>query len=203
MASTSRPSCSRTGRCPPSVAEPYDAVVLAGGSARRLGGIDKTALVVGEQTLLDRVLSAVPDALRTVVVGPSRPTSRPVTWVREQPAGGGPVAALAAALPLVQAPLVVLLAADLPFLDAVTVTRLRAAVGEGDGALLVDDDGRDQHLVGVWRTAALRGAVPAVVTGARLGTLLASLSAVRVSVEGRPWFDCDTEGDLTTARGGT
>jgi len=181
----------------------YDAVVLAGGSGRRLGGVDKPGLRVGERALLDRVLGAVADAERVVVVGPERPTERPVTWAREQPPGGGPVAALAAGLPLVTGPVVALLAADLPFLDAVTVARLRMAVESADGALLVDDEGRDQLLVGMWRTAALRAVLPVEVTGARLGAVLGQVPAVRLSVETRPapWFDCDTEADLTTARG--
>ena len=181
--------------------EPFDAIVLAGGSARRLGGVDKPALVVGGHSLLDRVLAAVADAVRKVVVGPERATTRPVLWAWEDPAGGGPVAALAAGLCVVEAPVVALLAADLPFLDAAAVQRLRAAIGNGDGALLCDDDGRDQLLVGVWRTASLRAALPSVVDGARLGAVLAPLAVVRVSAEGRPWFDCDTEEDLAVARG--
>jgi molybdopterin-guanine dinucleotide biosynthesis protein A len=98
--------------------------------------------------------------------------------------------------------MVAVLAADLPFLDAETVSRLRLSVGERDGALLVDDSGRDQLLVGVWRTEALRAALPASVSGARLAAVLGGLSAVRVSADARPapWFDCDTEADLTTAR---
>ena len=187
------------------MAEPssYDAVVLAGGSGRRLGGVDKPALQVGAVSLLDRVLAAVGDADVTVVVGPQRPTARPVRWAREEPPGGGPVAALAAGLPLVTAPLVAVLAADLPFLDPLTVARLRAAVGQADGALLVDDEGRDQLLVGIWRTTALRAVLPGEVAGARLGAVLDRLSATRLSLDARPapWFDCDTETDLTTARG--
>ena len=183
------------------MADSYDAVVLAGGAARRLGGVDKPALVVGAVSMLDRVLAAVADAALTVVVGPERPTARPVAWVREDPPGGGPVAALAAALPSVLSATVAVLAADLPFLDGAAVAQLRAAVGGAAGALLVDGDGRDQLLVGVWRTAALRAAMPAEPAGARLGTVLGRLSVVRVVPDGQPWFDCDTEADLTTARG--
>ncbi|MEH6375729.1 NTP transferase domain-containing protein, partial [Streptomyces sp. KLMMK] len=43
----------------------YDAVVLAGGAARRLGGADKPTLRVGGRTLLDRVLEACADAEET------------------------------------------------------------------------------------------------------------------------------------------
>ncbi|MFI8511390.1 DUF6457 domain-containing protein [Streptomyces sp. NPDC085460] len=72
----------------------FDAVVLAGGAARRLGGVDKPGVRVGGRALLDRVLAACAGAGRTVVVGDPRPTVRPVRWTREQPAGTGPVAAL-------------------------------------------------------------------------------------------------------------
>ncbi|SDK53629.1 DUF6457 domain-containing protein [Streptomyces indicus] len=74
----------------------YDAVVLAGGAAKRLGGVDKPAVQVGGRALLDRVLGACAAAGTTVVVAPPRPTVRPVVWAREEPAGGGPLAALAA-----------------------------------------------------------------------------------------------------------
>ncbi len=188
------------------MAESYDALVLAGGSARRLGGVDKTALVVGDLTLLDRVLEAVADASRTVVVGPRRTTQREVRWCLETPAGGGPVAALAAGLEEVSAERVVLLAADLPFVDAPTVRLLLTAGAGHDGALLVDDDGRDQLLLGAWCSDALRAACPAEPAGARLGAVLAGLDAVRVSPPQAPgrlaaWFDCDTEDDLARARG--
>ncbi|MEU5399582.1 DUF6457 domain-containing protein [Streptomyces sp. NPDC005963] len=76
----------------------FDAIVLAGGSAQRLGGADKPGLSVGGRTLLDRVLSASRGARRTVVVGGRRGTERPVVWAREDPPGGGPVAALDAGL---------------------------------------------------------------------------------------------------------
>ena len=55
----------------------FDAVVLAGGGARRLGGVDKMALVVDGSTLLERVLQAVRDAGRRVVVGPRREVGCP------------------------------------------------------------------------------------------------------------------------------
>jgi len=184
------------------------ALVLAGGGARRLGGADKPALLVGGTSLLDRVLAAVPDADPVVVVGPERPTARPVRWTREQPPGGGPVAGLAAGIGLLPAGDVALLAADLPFLDAATVQLLRDAAHGCDGALLVDDTGREQWLCGVWSTEAVRAVLAAVQpAGARLRAVLGALDAVRVAAPRRPgapavWFDCDTEADLATARGG-
>ncbi len=180
------------------MADRYDAIVLCGGAARRLGGADKPGLVVGGRSLLDGVLAAVSGAGQVIGVGPSRPTARSVRWCREDPPGGGPVAALAAALPLVEARLVALLAVDLPFLTADVVDQLVAAVVD-DGALLLDDAGREQWLVGCWRTEVLREAV-GVRTGGRLAEVLSPLSVVRLTLPGTPWQDCDTEDDLEKAR---
>ncbi|GAA3162009.1 NTP transferase domain-containing protein [Nonomuraea roseoviolacea] len=105
----------------------YDAVVLAGGEARRLGGADKPGLVVGGRTLLERVAGAVSGAGRVVVVGPVRDVPG-VVFTREDPPGGGPVPALRAGLREVTAPRVVLLAADLPFLAPSHVAALLAAL---------------------------------------------------------------------------
>ncbi|MYV42014.1 NTP transferase domain-containing protein, partial [Streptomyces sp. SID1328] len=70
-------------------------------------------------------------------------------WAREEPAGGGPVAALDAGLRLTTAEYAVVLSADLPFLGADTVHRLLAALrdGDADGAMLTDDDGRALLLI--------------------------------------------------------
>lgn len=184
--------------------EPFDAVVLAGGSGRRMGGLDKPDLRVGGQTLLDRALAAVVGAATVVVVGPPRGLPPPVREVREQPPGGGPAAALAAGLQEVGSPWAAVLAADLPHVRAELVTALRAAAAGHDGALLVDDEGRDQVLTGVWSTAVLqRAAAGRDLAGAPLRVLLdgldvARLPAAELGLAG--WADCDTPEDLARAR---
>jgi molybdopterin-guanine dinucleotide biosynthesis protein A len=121
----------------------YDAIVLAGGAAKRLGGADKPAVSVGGRALLDRVLAACRDAGRTVVVGGRRPTARPVVWAREEPAGGGPLAALDAGVRHTAADSLLVLSADLPFLREGTVRRLVGALAarDGEGVVLTDADG--------------------------------------------------------------
>ncbi|MFF8677427.1 NTP transferase domain-containing protein [Streptomyces sp. NPDC015237] len=186
----------------------YDAVVLAGGAARRLGGADKPGLRVGGRALLDRVLAACAGARTTVVVAGPRPTARPVTWAREDPPGGGPLAALAAGLRHTTAEYVVVLSADLPFLGEPTVARLLSALaaGEADGVLLTDADGRDQPLVAAYRASALRRelAAPAgeegtELTGLPLRRLTGALRLARVP-DAVASFDCDTWDDIATAR---
>ncbi|MFH8936292.1 NTP transferase domain-containing protein [Streptomyces griseosporeus] len=188
-------------------ASAYDAVVLAGGGARRLGGADKPAVRVGGRALLDRVLAACADAATTVVVAAPRPTARPVRWTREEPPGGGPLAALDAGLRHTTAERVVVLSADLPFLAAPTVRRLLAALDAtgADGALLTDGDGRDQPLVAAYRGPALRRGLAALtaehtaLTGLPLRRLTAGLDLTRVP-DPVASFDCDTWDDIATAR---
>ncbi|MEU1706281.1 NTP transferase domain-containing protein [Streptomyces sp. NPDC005706] len=191
----------------PGTAAPYDAVVLAGGAARRLGGADKPAVRVGGRALLDRVLTACAGAATTVVVAGARPTARPVRWAREEPSGGGPVAALEAGLRLTTAEYTAVLSADLPFLEAVTLERLLAALRDtgADGALLTDAEGRDQPLVAAYRTAALRRELAALaagqggLTGLPLRRLTGALELTRVP-DPLASFDCDTWDDIADAR---
>ncbi|MFE1170831.1 DUF6457 domain-containing protein [Streptomyces sp. NPDC058773] len=198
----------------------HDTVVLAGGAARRLGGADKPAVSVGGRPLLDRVLAACPDAATTVVVGPVRPTTRPVVHALEDPPGGGPLAALDAGLRHTTAPTVLVLSADLPFLTAGTVrsllaaaTRTAGAVGPDgspaprDGAMLRDASGRDQPLVAAYRTGPLRRALARIrsahggLAGLPLRTLSAELLLERVPDPGATAsFDCDTWEDISAAR---
>ncbi|MEC4017372.1 NTP transferase domain-containing protein [Streptomyces sp. H27-D2] len=183
----------------------YDAVVLAGGAARRLGGADKPALSVGGLPLLDRVLGACADARRTVVVGPRRSTVRPVRWAREEPPGGGPLAAIDAGLRQISAPTVIVLSADLPFLTRATAHALLGAIGEAEGAVLLDPDGRDQPLVAAYRTEPLRRELALLATEhGRLANLPLRLLASELSLHRLPdataSFDCDTWEDLGAAR---
>ncbi|MFC9242991.1 DUF6457 domain-containing protein [Streptomyces sp. NPDC057136] len=186
----------------------YDAIVLAGGAAKRLGGADKPGVRVGGRSLLDRVLAACAGAGTTVVVGGRRPTGRPVTWTREVPVGGGPLAALGAGVRHTTAEHVLVLSADLPFLGASIVGALLAAAGEGsrEGALCTDPGGRDQPLVAMYRAEPLRRELALLATehgsiaGLPLRLLTAELDLARVEAGPLDSFDCDTWEDIATAR---
>ena len=91
----------------------FDAVILAGGRGRRLGGRDKGALTVAGTPLLQRVLAACAGAERVIVAGQG-PVPSGVHQVQEDPPGGGPVAGIVAGLELVRSPWVLLLAVDQP-----------------------------------------------------------------------------------------
>ncbi|MFY1678021.1 MULTISPECIES: NTP transferase domain-containing protein [unclassified Streptomyces] len=185
----------------------YDAVVLAGGAARRLGGVDKPSVRVGGRTLLDRVLRSCADACATVVVAEPAPVARPVTWAGEDPPGAGPLAALEAGARCTEAERIVVLSADLPFVTGAHVHRLldALAAGTADGVLTTDAEGREQPLVAVYRGRALRHALTRlrrehrVLDGLPLRVLTASLAVERVK-DPVASFDCDTWDDIARAR---
>ncbi|MGY1842522.1 molybdenum cofactor guanylyltransferase [Modestobacter sp. SYSU DS0875] len=185
---------------------PYAAVVLAGGRAARLGGQPKPQLDVGGRTMLDAVLAAVADARPRVVVGPPQDVPAGAVLVREEPPGGGPVPALGAGLAALPGgvDVVAVLAGDLPFVTPQLVAELRDRL-TGDGVLVVDETGREQLLLGLWRTAALRTALVGARPHAPLRSVLGPLTAVRhrPSVppgSPPPWTDCDTPAELAAAR---
>ncbi|MEV4754033.1 NTP transferase domain-containing protein [Micromonospora sp. NPDC049559] len=193
--------------------EAFAAVVLTGGGARRMGGIDKPAVPVGGQPMRDRVLDAVSGASARIVVGPATGLPPDVRHTREDPPGGGPVAATEAGLALLDPdpPTTVLLAADLPLLTAEAVRSLVEHVSGAavDGAVYLDDGGRRQLLCGAWRTAALRAALARVragrggtLAGASIRGLVADLTVAELSWTRSgppPWWDCDTDDDVRRA----
>lgn len=179
----------------------YDAIVLAGGRATRLDGVDKPQLTVGGRTLLDRVLDAVPDAGTVVVVGPTQPVSRHVVFCREDPPGGGPVAALAVAVQLTGADTILVLGADLPDV-APAVPELLGAVPVSGAALLVDEQAHANYLAAAWRRADLVRALVEIgePAGAAMRTLIAAVEVVEVPDLAGWGRDCDTWDDLEQAR---
>ena len=136
----------------------FDAIVVAGGQARRLAGAAKPQLRVDGRTMLDRVVAAVHDAQVVVVVGPAQPVGAQVVWCREDPPGGGPVAAVAAGLPETAAEEIVVLAADLPWI-APAIPALRAALPGAGVAVLVDATGRPNYLAAAWARRDLAAAL--------------------------------------------
>lgn len=177
---------------------PYVAIVLAGRSSERLGGVDKAMVVLDGITLLDRVVSAVD--CDTVVVGPPRPTSHPVTWCEEDPVGGGPAAAFAAGLTLASpSEKVLLLGSDLPFVGGAISPLLSSTA---DVAVLIDGDGRANYLASAWRRSAAEARLRELgdPNGLSMRQLVDGLTLEEVRDTGGWGFDCDTWEAIEQAR---
>ena len=182
--------------------------MLAGGTAARMDGADKSAIELDGVTLLERALAATIAAVEVVVVGPPVTTSRPVTWTVEDPPSGGPAAGLLTALDRFTAPpeLVAVLAVDMPRVHAGTIARLTWAVESDpayDGAVLLDGDGRRQTLAAVYRRAALtrlRPTSPEQQHGLPMRRLVGPLRLAEVPAVGDEAHDVDTWADLQALR---
>jgi molybdopterin-guanine dinucleotide biosynthesis protein A len=185
----------------------FDAIVLAGGGATRLGGADKASIKVGGAALLDRVVDAASAAASIIVVGPRRDVTTDMTtqvqWCREDPIGAGPVAAIATGLEHVRQQVTLLLAADLPWIAGAVDPLVNALEAQsGNVAVLVDATGRINFLAAAWRTPALRRALQAVgdPNGAAVRGLYSDVEAITISDDAGWATDCDTWDDIERAR---
>lgn len=175
------------------------AIIVAGGAARRLGGVAKPWLEVAGRPMIEHVIAAAYRHCQTVIVV-GQP---PMQWVPpagllvtvEHPQGGGPAAAVRAGMRLLPADVrdVVLLAGDAPFvapsLDALMTTRTRS-----DG-LAVVTDGSVQYLCARLRRTALAHALD--VGGASMHSVFDHLQIDTIEAEVR---DADTWEDVATLR---
>ncbi|WIJ44778.1 molybdenum cofactor guanylyltransferase [Curtobacterium citreum] len=187
----------------------HDAVLLAGGRASRMSGIDKTALIADGLALTDHAVAASAGARSVVLVGLRDGRTAPdgVVVTREDPPFGGPVAGIAAGLVAVPepAPWTLVLACDLVRPERAVDALLRAAddTADVDGFVAVDEDGRRQPLLALYRSSALREAVRALgdPTDAAVRRLTAGLRLVEVPLSDGLCADVDEPADAARVTG--
>ena len=137
--------------------------VLAGGTSARLGR-DKIELRRDGKSLLEHVLGSIPEPWpeQLLVIGPERELPVDlrgrVHFLTEEPAGGGPLAALEAAVLASTAPVIVILTGDSPNAGA-AVAPLLAAVTATHSAVLCPTDRRPNPLTAAYRREALESAL--------------------------------------------
>jgi molybdopterin-guanine dinucleotide biosynthesis protein A len=131
-------------------------LVLAGGRATRLGGIDKLALVIDGVSILDRLRAVLAPRVTEIVIA----TPRQVAGFRcvRDAAGEGPLAGIAAGLGACQVPWLVVVAGDMPYLTGALVDRMLVA-RDGRDAVGVRHAGRPEPLVCVLSVERVRGVV--------------------------------------------
>ncbi|MEI6404778.1 MAG: DUF6457 domain-containing protein [Actinomycetes bacterium] len=159
-----------------------DSIVVAGGQARRLGGIDKPMLPLGSSgnALLVDVIDACPG--RVIVIGPKRVIDRDVMWLSDHVADGGPGVGLWTGLSQVTSDYVFITAAD-QRLDATDVARICAAAIGRDGAWAIRADGTGQPLCACVSSAVLRELLePSLGVGVSPLRLLSTRDMVGVTV---------------------
>ncbi len=184
----------------------WSVIVLAGGTGQRLGGADKAALPIDGTPALERLLASLPDDVSVIVAGPERPVTRPVTFQPESPAGGGPVAGIAAAMHSVKTPNVIIVATDMPWSGPIiTALAERFVMAPTDVLIPVSADGRRQVLCCAWSADALRHALDGLGDphGRSVRDLVSLASAVEWQLDEMQsalLADIDTPDDLTRAQ---
>ena len=155
----------------------FDALILAGGRGSRLEGVDKAALLLENERLVDRVIAATRRAgvSQVVIVGPTDAGAHADLVVREEPPFSGPLAAVGRGIEEIEAPWVMLLACDLQHPDQVVDQLLSALLNVSksqqsgvshqkiQGVVLSDESGNRQWLASCINTAVLRDALDSVL----------------------------------------
>lgn len=180
-----------------------DSIVVAGGKASRMDGLDKAMLPLGSDgnALLADVIRSCPG--KVFVVGYPRnldATSNDLTtWVPDLNPGGGPAAGIWSGLQNVTSEYVFISAAD-QTLNAETVNALVQAASGHDGAWAIRRDGSGQPLCACVRTEKLRKLLePTQGVNQSPLRLLSSLNMVGVNVNPDQVVDFDTWQDVAKA----
>jgi len=184
-----------------------DSIVVAGGKATRMGGLDKAMLPIGlrGKSLLEDVIESCPG--KVFVVGYPRELSTEinnlVTWVPDLNPGGGPAAGIWSGLARVTSEYVFISAAD-QTLSSATVSALISAALGSDGAWAIRSDGSGQPLCACVRTDLLRELLmPTQGVNQSPLRLLSTLKLVGVNVNPDQVVDFDSWQDVAKAVNGS
>jgi len=127
------------------------AAILAGGRARRFGGIDKSSLVVDGQTILDRQMAMLQtvDVIREIMIVGATASHRSARRIVDRVSGCGPLGGIHAALTAaaggtpIQARgnAVFVLACDMPYVPSALVTYLLDLAQNADAVIPLTEAG--------------------------------------------------------------
>lgn len=142
-------------------------IILAGGQARRLGGVDKALLSVGGEPILTRLARRLRDQCLGLALNANGDAARfagfGVEIVADDIAGfAGPLAGVLAGMNFVAANFerisdIVTVPADTPFIPRDLVARLvEARAAAGADIAVARSGGRDHHALALW-PVTLRG----------------------------------------------
>ena len=187
------------------------AILLAGGTARRMGGGDKSLSLLNGRPILDHVIARIGPQVPAVALNANGDPARFAEWglpvvPDDIPDTPGPLAGIHAgmvwagaqgALDIVSIP------TDLPFLPADLVARLQAGRGGADIAV-ARSGGQPHPVVALW-PVGLAAALHRAVTADAMRKVTAFAARYRVAYvdfpTGRvdPFFNVNTPEDLQRA----
>jgi molybdopterin-guanine dinucleotide biosynthesis protein A len=121
------------------------AIILAGGESKRMGR-DKANVLLGEQTLLQHVISAMQQTFPYILLSVHEPRPDIDLWqVCDTPNVSGPLAGVLAALEQIKTPWAFIVACDMPYIQPAMVARLAQYRGDYQAVVPVVQ-GHDQTM---------------------------------------------------------
>lgn len=164
------------------------AAIIGGGAATRFGGQNKSRLVIGGLSIINRQVAALQPLVSEIFIVASqeaRFADTPWRVVPDAFPGTGVVGAIATALGATGADLVVVIACDLPFLPEALFARLIQRAGEhGADAAWVRTASGPEPLVACYRSSAAAAVRRAISDGQLRAGALDQRLAVREIREG-------------------
>jgi molybdopterin-guanine dinucleotide biosynthesis protein A len=187
------------------------AVILAGGDSKRMGS-DKTNLMLGEQTLLQRAIATTEKIFPQVIISVRqlRPEIN-LPQVCDEKLDGGPLAGLTASLAHVTTPWAFMLACDMPFVEPAMIELLAEYRGKYQAVVPVVQ-GHPQTLAAFYAGSCLASIREHLAAGEK-NSLRAVLERLQVRYVDeaelmkadpalRSFFDLDTPQDVALAMSG-
>jgi molybdopterin-guanine dinucleotide biosynthesis protein A len=180
----------------------FSGAVLTGGRSRRMG-TDKALLAVDGRPMVLRVAAALgaagADDVHAIGGDTAALAALGLAAHQDPRQGEGPLAGVLTALDVVGHDVAVVLATDLAWIDAATITRLVAALGADDViAVAVARAARLEPLCAAWRVHRCRDVLHAAYDGGERAVhrALAALDPVEVEVAPLAVANANTPADL-------
>jgi molybdopterin-guanine dinucleotide biosynthesis protein A len=134
----------------------FEGFILAGGASSRMGE-DKSRLLIGGRTFVERIAEALKPLVTRLSLVSSREdaAAHGLANVRDVHAGCGALGGIHAALASCRAPRAFVVSCDLPFVTRELFGRLAEFNGQGvDAVAPIQEDGRQQPLCAIYERSA-------------------------------------------------
>lgn len=143
------------------------ALILAGGKARRLGGIDKRELVIDGRTIFERQVAALAPLVAEVIVSSPRAIAGHRTVV-DAVADAGPLAGISAGLAAATTPWLFVIAGDMPYVHRAFVELVMSRASAESDAVGIRIGALPEPLCTLLRVVVWRPIVDARLAARRL-----------------------------------
>lgn len=143
------------------------ALILAGGKATRLGGVDKREIVIEGRTIFERQVDALRPCVAEIVVSSPREVPGYRTVVDPVP-DIGPLAGIAAGLAAANTPWLFVIAGDMPYVHRAFIELVLSRADSESDAVGIRIGGLPEPLCTALHVAAWRPIVSARIAARRL-----------------------------------